>query len=474
MEGLSPQRERHDEHGSVPSHAFPDSLPSPLWTGAAMTTQAKPPGSPRQPGAPALAVLFLIVFINLAGFGLVAPLLPFFAKTLDAQAWQIALMFAAYSFGQFFSEPFTGRLSDQIGRKPVLLATLGVNTLGYIALAFAPDIWFAIVVRLFTGLGSGNIAVIQGYVADVTPPERRAARMGLVGAAFGLGFILGPGLGGLLTQPQLGHVGYQLPIFLAAALAALAAVGVIFFLGESRIRGAVPPRRSPFLSGLHEARDNPVVSRLLVVTLIYLAGFSAMESVFALWAEGRYGWGPREVGLSFMIVGLVSALNQGLFTGRLARRFGETRVLATGMLVYGSSLILQAALPAAWFPALRLDLGLFVLPVVQGWIIPLVMAFGAFGMSIAMPNISAMISRSAPPERQGAMLGLNMASGSASRIFGPIAAGALFSGLGHDWPLVIGGLLTIPAAVMAVNAGRALRRNEAVTKTPDLSTSPAE
>ncbi|WP_419756091.1 MFS transporter [Brevundimonas sp.] len=420
--------------------------------------------SPPKLKTPALAVLFAVVFINLVGFGLVVPLLPFFAQSLKAEAWQITLMFSAYSLGQFFAEPFWGRLSDRIGRKPVLLITLIANALGYLMLAFVPNIWLAIAVRLFTGLGAGNISTVQGYVADVTPPEQRAGRMGLIGAAFGLGFIVGPGLGGLLTQPQLGHIGYQLPIFLAAALAALAAVGVIVFLRESRAKADPAAPRPAFLSGLKAARDNDVVSRVLVVTLIYMAGFSAMESVFGLWAESRYQWGAREVGLSFMIVGVISTLNQGFLAGRLARRFGESRVLATGMLLFGTSLVLQVLAPVAWFPAMRLELGAVSIPLVQGWIIPIVMAVGACGMSLAMPNISAMISRASPPDRQGAMLGLNMASSSVARIFGPMVAGALFSGLGHDWPFLVGALLTIPAAVMAINAGRAIRRAQAAAK----------
>ena len=420
---------------------------------------ADPPTTPIK--TPALAVLFGTVFINLVGFGLVVPLLPFFARSLDASAWQITLMFSAYSLGQFFAEPFWGRLSDRIGRKPVLLITLIANAVGYLALAFVPDVWTAIAVRLFTGLGAGNISTVQGYVADVTPPAERAGRMGLIGAAFGLGFIVGPGLGGLLVQPQLGRLGYQLPMFAAAALAAMAAIGVILFLRESRAKADPATPRPAFLSGLRDARDNPVISRVLIVTLVYMAGFSAMESVFGIWAEDRYAWGAREVGLSFMVVGIVSALNQGIFTGRLARRFGETRVLAVGMLMFGLSLILQVIAPPAWFPALRIDLGLFILPVVQGWIVPLCMVIGACGMSLAMPNISAVISRSTAPDRQGAMLGLNMAAGSVARILGPIAAGALFSGLGHDWPFLVGAMLTVPAAIMAINAGRAMRRQAA-------------
>lgn len=424
------------------------------------------PSSPPAVRAPALAVLFAVVFINLVGFGLVVPLLPFFAQSLKGEAWQITLMFSAYSLGQFFAEPFWGRLSDRVGRKPVLLVTLVANALGYLMLAFVPNIWLAVAVRLFTGLGAGNISTVQGYVADVTPPEQRAGRMGLIGAAFGLGFIVGPGLGGLLTQPQLGRLGYQLPIFLAAALAALAAIGVMVFLRESRAKADPSAARPAFLAGLKDAQTNPVVSRVLVVTLIYMAGFSAMESVFGLWSESRYAWGAREVGLSFMIVGVISVLNQGFLAGRLARRFGEARVLAAGMLLFGSSLVLQVLAPVAWFPATRLELGGLSLPVVQSWVIPIVMAVGACGMSLAMPNISAMISRASPPDRQGAMLGLNMASSSVARIFGPMVAGGLFSGLGHDWPFLIGALLTVPAAVMALNAGRVIRKVDDGVKAP--------
>src|SRR5262249_54948179 len=161
-----------------------------------------------------------------AGFGLVVPLLPFFAKSLNAQAWQVTLMFSAYSLGQFFAEPFWGRLSDRIGRRPVLIVTTLSNAIGYVALAYSPDIWTAIAVRLAMGLGAGNISTIQGYVADVTPPRLRAGCMGLLGAAFGLGFVFGPG-GGLLLHPGLGRLGYQLLLFGAAGLCALACLGVI-------------------------------------------------------------------------------------------------------------------------------------------------------------------------------------------------------------------------------------------------------
>lgn len=395
----------------------------------------------------ALAVLFGVVFINLVGFGIVVPLLPFYGQTLDAPPWQVALMFSAYSLGQFFAEPFWGRLSDRIGRKPVLLITVSANALGYLMLAFAPNIWLAIGIRLFTGLGAGNVSTVQGYVADVTPPDKRAGRMGLIGAAFGLGFIVGPGLGGLLTRTDMGALGYQLPIFVAAGLCVVAALGVTFFLKESRAKADPAVPRPPFLSGVHDAVANPVVSRVLLVTLIYMAGFSGMESTFGFWTEARYGWGAREVGLSFMAVGIVSTICQGLLAGRLARRFGEARVLAVGCLIFGSGLVAQVLVGRLLPDGAAL--------------VPMVMAFGAFGMAMTMPNISALISRSVDPDRQGAMLGLNMAVSSSGRIFGPMAAGALFSAVGHDWPFLIGAALTVPAAIMAINAGRAFRKQQA-------------
>jgi MFS family permease len=328
-----------------------------------------------------LWVLLLTVFINLVGFGLIVPLLPFFAQSLQAEPWQITLMFSAYSLGQFFAEPFWGRLSDRIGRKPVLIATTAFNVAGYLMLAFAPNIWVAMAVRLFTGLGAGNISTVQGYVADVTPPERRAGRLGLIGGAFGLGFIVGPGLGGELTR-----FGIQAPIFAAAGMAALSCLGVIFFLRESRVLDAPGTARPNFLSGVKDARANPVIGRVLLVTLIYMAAFSGMESTFGLWAEALHDWGPKEVGRAFMVIGLVSAICQALISGRLAKRFGEARVLAFGMGLFGASLLVQTTIS-------------------DGRLIPVAMAFGAFGMALAMPNISALISRSTSPDRQGAVLG---------------------------------------------------------------------
>jgi predicted MFS family arabinose efflux permease len=260
--------------------------------------------------------------------------------------------------------------------------------------------------------------------------------LGLIGGAFGLGFIVGPGLGGELTR-----FGIQAPIFAAAGMAALSCLGVIFFLRESRVLDAPGTARPNFLSGVKDARANPVIGRVLLVTLIYMAAFSGMESTFGLWAEALHDWGPKEVGRAFMVIGLVSAICQALISGRLAKRFGEARVLAFGMGLFGASLLVQTTIS-------------------DGRLIPVAMAFGAFGMALAMPNISALISRSTSPDRQGAVLGLNMATGSLARMAGPIVAGFTFSALGPNAPYVTGGLLVIPAILLALDAGRVFRRIE--------------
>ncbi|MET3666233.1 MFS transporter [Caulobacter sp. 1776] len=380
--------------------------------------------------ARALAVLLLVVFINLVGFGVVIPLLPFYAKAMNAAPWQVTTMFAAYSLGQFFGEPFWGRLSDRIGRRPVLIATILANTLAYVALAFAPNIWIAMAIRLVGGFGSGNISTIQGYMADVTPPEKRASRLGLLGSAFGAGFVLGPFIGGVLAHPAAGKLGFQIPLFFAAGMAGLAAIGIFLFVVESRAPSAPGAPQPGRREALAAAAAHPVLSRVLLVTLVSTGAFAGMESIFGLWTNARFGWGPQQVGFCFAVIGVIASLGQGLLTGQLARRFGEGRVLTTGLSIIACSLFIT---PFAPHPALA------------------IVAVGctAFGQSLVFPCVAALISRASPPDRQGQMLGLNMAAGSLARIGGPLLAGPLF-GLAAGGPYWFGSALMIPAVGLAL------------------------
>lgn len=377
----------------------------------------------------ALSVMLAVVFVNLVGFGLVVPLLPFFARSLEAQVWQVTLMFAAYSLGQFFAEPFWGSRSDKIGRKPVLLVTTAMNALFYLALAFAPNIWWAIFIRFFNGIGSGNVSTIQSYVSDMSTPEQRAGRMSLIGAAFSLGFIVGPVIGGFLAHEEEGAIGFRMPLFAAAGMAAAAALGVLLFVKESRKRTAsAPPSR--LRQTLSEVRKDPVLARIILTSLCYMAAFAGLESTFGLWAEARYGWGAREVGLVFLGIGIAAAVMQVYLTRRLVRRFGEAKVLAGGLVVFGLGFVLQSFN----------GLSSLVTPVVM---------LAATGQAVVFATISALIANSAAPERQGAILGLNMAAGATARIFGPVAAGFLFS-LTTDGPLWFGAVMCALAAFLAL------------------------
>src|SRR5215469_7340591 len=184
----------------------------------------------------ALTTLLSVMFINLLGFGIVVPLLPFYGKSFNAAPWQIALVFSAYAIGAFFGEPFWGRLSDRVGRKPILISSVTGNCLCYLALAFAPNVYVAFFVRLLGGMTSGNGAVIQGYIADITPPDERTGKMSWLGAAYNIGFIVGPAVGGLLANPAAGHAGFRIPLLIASTLSAICVIGLIVFLKESRVR----------------------------------------------------------------------------------------------------------------------------------------------------------------------------------------------------------------------------------------------
>jgi len=374
----------------------------------------------------ALIVLLGVIFLMIAGFGLVIPLLPFFAQAFDAPAWQVTLLFSAFSVGQFIGEPFWGRLSDRIGRRPVLIVTIAMVGLSYAALAFAPNIWVAFALRFLTGIFAGNISTLQGALADITPPEKRAQRMGIMGSAFSAGFMTGPAIGGFLAQPSRGALGFQLPLLVAAGFALASALAVVFFVRESRPANAAPPVKRVRSAGLREGFAHPIVSRVILISFIVVVGFAGIEATYGLWTETRFGWGPRQIGFAFMVIGLLGAICQGWLCGRLARAYGEARTLTGGLVFMGLGLVTQGISPT-WQVA------------VLGF------ALVCIGQSICFPNVSALISRAAPPDRQGEMLGLNMSGMALARIGGPVVAGQLFSLVSPGAPFAFSAVLILPA-----------------------------
>lgn len=400
-----------------------------------------PPGAKAQPHAQfAVPVLLLIVFVSLIGFGVVIPLLPFYAIVFGAEPWQVTLMFATFSAGQFLGELTWGRLSDRVGRRPVLLITILASAVGYAALAFAPTIWIAILVRLFAGFFSGNISTIQAYIVDVTPHERLAGRLGLIGGAFGVGFTVGPWLGGVLARPELGAAGFHPPLLAAAALSLVATVGVLAFVRESRHGEVQMLGRPGPLAAIAAAWADPVLRRLLAMTFMGFASFSAMWSVFGLWGAAKFGWGPKEIGTVMGLTGVAAALSQSFASGMLVRRIGEVPTIIAGLLIAGGFLLVQAVSPI--------------------WLAIVAMTVAVTGHTLSQPATSALISHAAPVGRQGAILGANNAAGSAARVLGPVIAGVIFSSIGPNAPVIFAGLGMIPAAWLAWRAGRQLRLRE--------------
>jgi DHA1 family tetracycline resistance protein-like MFS transporter len=405
------------------------------------------PAAPRS--AAAFPVLLMVMFINILGFGVVVPLLPFYGQSFHAPPWQIALVFSAYSVGSFFGEPFWGRLSDRIGRRPILISSIAANCLCYLALAFAPNVFVAFVVRFLGGLAAGNGSVVQGYIADVTPTENRAGRFSQLGAAYNVGMIFGPTLGGVFAHPGQGPAGFRVPLLIAAGLSATAVMGVFLFVRESRSHSHADEVQPSRWAMIGTAVRNPVISQLMILTFVVGFAFTGVESTFGFWSQHGFGWGPRDIAVCFGITGLVSAFCQSVITARLSRRFGEARMLAIGMLITVVSMALQP------FAANGV------------WVIVLMTTI-AIGSSVAFPNSGALMSRSIDPDHQGQIMGLNNALGALARVTGPFCAALVFSGVSFNGPFVLGAAIVAPAIYLAVSAGRSARRLEQQTRSQPL------
>src|SRR5579872_3569879 len=255
-----------------------------------------------------MPVLFLIVFIDLVGFGLVIPLLPFYAARFGASPEAVTILLTVYSLVSMVTAPLWGRLSDRIGRRPVLLVSMLVFALAYLWLGFASRLWMLYAARALAGACAGNIAAAQAYIADVTTPENRARGMGMIGAAFGLGFIIGPALGGAVAGHDIAGADMRTPALIACGLSLTAFLGVLVFLKESLPAGLMRRPRKNRITALRDALGRKALARLLLVFFLAILAFGGMEAVFALWAMAQFGWGPAQIGYLFTYIGVLSAV----------------------------------------------------------------------------------------------------------------------------------------------------------------------
>ncbi len=375
-----------------------------------------------------LAILFVIVFVDLLGFGMVIPVMALYAERLGTPDSQIGWLMTGYSFMQFVFTPIWGRLSDRYGRRPLLLLSIAMTAVGFVGYAVAPDFRWLLGSRLFAGAATANIAIAQAYIADVTPPEGRARGMGLIGAAFGLGFVLGPALGGLLSSWSLAAPGYA-----AALLAAVNGVAAFFVLPEPRAH-VLSARRARFMAVLDELR-RPGIRRLILIYLLAILAFSGMEATFALIAAHRYALDQRHVSYVFAFIGVVVTIVQGGLIGPLTRRFGEQPLLVAGLVLQAVGLV---AIPYAGHMA-----GLL------GACLPL-----AFGSGLSTPALSSLLSRTAREEDQGGTLGIGQSAAALGRIAGPISATSAYDHLWFGAPYLGGAVIMLLTAAI----GSTLRR----------------
>jgi DHA1 family tetracycline resistance protein-like MFS transporter len=386
-----------------------------------------------------LVIIFITVFIDLVGFGIIIPMLPFYAEAYGASAFQVGLLATSFSLMQFLFAPLWGRLSDRIGRRPIILAGLFGSAVSYFAFGLADSLAMLFAARIVAGIAGANIPTAQAFIADSTSAANRARGMGLIGAAFGLGFILGPAIGGFLSQ-----WGYHAPAFFAAALSLANFLAGWFLLPESLPADKRGTRRAiGRVEAFQAALARPALPLVLLVSFLVMTAFSAFESMFALFAGARFGYGATTIGYLFAWVGMVLAIVQGVLVGRVVPRLGEHRLVPAAIALMAVALVGHAVAPNV--PTLMAAMALL-----------------AVGMGFNSPSLLSMVSRLADPSDQGATLGVSQSLASLARIVGPLWGGLAFDWFGITVPFLVSAVLMLIAAALSLVAARGFQSEQAV------------
>ncbi|MGH8013823.1 MAG: MFS transporter [Candidatus Binataceae bacterium] len=378
-----------------------------------------------------LIILFLTVFIDLLGFGIVIPFLPLYAGRLGVGALGIGLVLAVYSLMQFLCAPLLGRISDYVGRRPIIMLGLLGSSIGYVIYGFAFSFALLLISRAVHGMCAGTVSTAQAYVADTMPESKRAHGMGMIGAAFGLGFVLGPAIGGLL-----GHASLRMPVFFAAGLTFANLIFAALALPESHtpsrhVRLELKRIVEPVLM-LPRQLTGHRLSRLFTIAFLLTFTISVWEATFALMVPAIYGYRALGVGVLLAYAGLMQAITQGYLLRKIVGRAGEPKLIRLGALLLAIGMIPLASSSSHAM--------LFVL-----------LALLSLGYGFASPSVASLISRRSERHQQGEVLGVNQSALSLARIFGPIAAGLVYELAGPVAAYAGGGAVALAALALAAS-----------------------
>ncbi len=410
-----------------------------------------------------MVILFLVIAFSSMGFGLVLPPFVFVAKNLGASEMLAGFIVSSFAMGQFMATPVWGRLSDQYGRKPILIMTMAGSIFAYLLMAWSDrsgDLWLLLAARFLTGLMAGNFAAATAYVVDITPPEKRAQGMGMVGGAVSIGFMSGPALGGLLSGNTAETASLFWPSIMAAAMSFVTMIGILVFLKES----LSPEQRTA--SAAHRAQQTaagngrrsgsamdiltrPILAQMVLMGFLIFFAMTNFETTFPFWAQAGFGWGPRQVGFCFMYLALIVMVTQMFITGRLVPIFGEGKLLLIATVMYMFGLLWMATMPfsnmagAAWFvlPGLTPAESLLMFGI----------TFTSAGGALFNTASTSWVSKQAGEHERGAVLGLYQAAGWLGRSMGPTVSGFLFMTFGANTPLFAATLLMIPVFLIVMH-----------------------
>ncbi len=374
-----------------------------------------------------LLALFFVSVIDILGFGILIPLVPYMGARFGVPAQWITPILGAYSLFQFLSAPFWGRLSDRYGRRTILVTSLTGACLSYVMLGLANNVWWLVASRILGGFMAGNIAAAFAYASDVSEPRNRAASLGMIGAAIGIGFTVGPAVGGVLAGNDVTTANFVRPATVSACLSVLAIALVVFVLPESTSKAQREQHATRSRStALRLLLDRPSLRFIAGAALLVTCSQSILESIFAIWALNKFGFGPRTVGLLLFCFASLAVLTQGGLVRVLVPRLGEPRVAILGIVAYGVGLVLVGEAPNWGVTAAGL-------------------ALCGIGSGSFSPSASALASRQSSDHDRGAVMGTYQSSTSLARVIGPFISGAVYATLGPSAPYLLGALIAAPA-----------------------------